>query len=149
MEAATIVLIATIVGVLYSGVTGKGLFRPTSESPGSAMPEASESAFLTFEEAQSLYNRQGALFIDGRHPYDFGIGHIKGALNIPLEEFETARPFLSSLPRDQMLVTYCDGEECSSSIALAKLLYATGFINVKVFFGGWNEWRKHDQPVDP
>jgi len=149
LEALCILVIAAAAGFLFTGLTGRGFFRHTVGMPLPALSETPASPFLTFEEAQSLHNHHQTIFIDSRYAYDFALGHIKGAINIPLHEFDTAQPILSSLSRDQVLVTYCDGEECSSSIELAKLLYASGFVNVKVFFGGWNEWRTHDQPTEP
>jgi rhodanese-related sulfurtransferase len=149
IEASIIVLIASVAGFLFTAITGRGFFQTTLGLPGPSVPEVSTSTFLTFEEAQVLYDRHAALFIDSRYAYDFGIGHIKGAVNIPLHDFDTVKRLLDPLPRDQVIITYCDGEECSSSVELAKLLYASGFVNVKIFFGGWNEWRTRNQPMEP
>lgn len=96
-----------------------------------------------------MHVQQQAIFIDARSSYDFGMGHITGAISIPLQDFDTTHPLISALPRDQVFVTYCDGEACSSSIALATLMQAAGFSKVKVFFGGWNEWGEHHQATEP
>ena len=144
-----IVVAAIILSFTFTGIMGKGLFRvsPAPKAPTAA--DAVESTFLTYEEARGFYLRGSALFIDARHASDFNAGHIKGAVSIPLQEIRKNSPILSDLPRDRLLVAYCDGEGCSSSIELAKLLYRSGFSNVKVFFGGWNEWLAHKQPTDP
>jgi rhodanese-related sulfurtransferase len=149
IEASFIVLIASVSGLLFTAVAGRGFFQTMIGLSGPGVPEVTTSTFLTFEEAQALYDRHVALFIDSRYAYDFGIGHIKGAVNIPLHDFDTVKRLLDPLPRDQVIITYCDGEECSSSIELARLLHASGFVNVKIFFGGWNEWRTHNQPTEP
>jgi rhodanese-related sulfurtransferase len=148
-EASIIVLIASVAGFLFTDISGRGFFQTTLGLAGPRAPKVTTSTFLTFEEALALYDRHVALFIDSRHAYDFGVGHIKGAINIPLHEFDIVKQSLDNLPRDQMIITYCDGEECSSSIELAKLLYASGFLDVKIFFGGWSEWRTHNQPTEP
>jgi rhodanese-related sulfurtransferase len=108
-----------------------------------------KSTFLTYEEARGLHLEGRALFIDARDGYDFGIGHIKGAVSLPLRQFNKNHPLLADLPKDRLLVIYCDGAECNSSAELAKMLYESGYSNVKVFFGGWNEWLAHKQPTDP
>jgi rhodanese-related sulfurtransferase len=148
-EATMIVVAAMMLGFAYTGVMRKGLFRASSPSSPAAEPEAIASTFLAYEEAQGLYIRQRALFVDARHASDFNGGHIKGAVNIPLSELQENHGILESLPKDRLLVVYCDGESCNSSVELAKLLYGAGFSNVKIFFGGWNEWFAHKQPREP
>jgi rhodanese-related sulfurtransferase len=149
MEAEMIVMAAMLLSFMYTGIMSKGLFRGSPASSATNAPEAVGSTFLTYEEAQGLYLRKRALFIDARYAYDFSAGHIKGAVNIPLHEFDKNHPILTVLPKDQMLVVYCDGVGCNSSAELAKMLYGFGYSNVKVFFGGWNEWLAHKQPTEP
>ena len=45
------------------------------------------------------------------------------------------------------IVTYCSGEDCHSSVDLAARLIEFGFENVKIFFGGWEEWNIAGLPV--
>ncbi|MCC6398992.1 MAG: rhodanese-like domain-containing protein [Bacteroidetes bacterium] len=149
VEAIRIVLLGAAAGFLFTALTGQGFFRHTTRTNPTAPNDASTPPFLTYEEAESLHVRQEALFVDARSSYDFGMGHIAGAVSIPLQDSDPTHPLISALPRDQQLVTYCDGEECSSSIALATLLQSAGFSKVRVFFGGWNEWRKHHQATEP
>jgi 3-mercaptopyruvate sulfurtransferase SseA len=47
-----------------------------------------------------------------------------------------------------VLVAYCDGQECNSSINLALKLDSLGYSNVKIFFGGWREWTNSSQPTE-
>ena len=148
-EAAMIVAAATILGFAFTGITGKGLFAIPPEPSSSATPESVTSTFLSYEEAQGLFALKRALFIDSRHAYDFGAGHISGAVSLPLQEFNMNHPILSNLSRDRLIVVYCDGEGCNSSVELAKLLYGSGYSHVKVFFGGWTEWLAHGQPTEP
>lgn len=149
VEATQIVLLGAVAGFLFTALTGRGFFNPTRGTDPTPLASAARPPFLTFEEAESLHVRQQALFVDARSSYDFGMGHIAGAISIPLQDFDTTHPLVSALPRDQLLVTYCDGEECSSSITLAALMNAAGFSRVRVFFGGWNEWREHHQATEP
>jgi rhodanese-related sulfurtransferase len=98
-------------------------------------------AFITLAEAEELFARREAIFIDSRPQKDYRKGHILGALNIPFEE-QKERDFISriSFPPDHTLVVYCDGDECRSSVELAKILHERKFTSIKVFFGGWAEW---------
>lgn len=146
-EASVILLASIALGFSYTYVTSKGLFAPPklrqATTPASAAPE-----FISYEEAVALFNAGAALFVDARHEYDYKLGHIKGAINVPLQDFALERSPLSSLPKDTLIVTYCDGAECNSSIELAQKLAAAGFTKVKMFFGGWNEWKQHHLQVE-
>ncbi|MFQ6109338.1 MAG: rhodanese-like domain-containing protein [Candidatus Aminicenantales bacterium] len=105
--------------------------------------------FITLAEAEELFARREAIFIDSRPARDYSEGHILGALNIPLEE-QRKKDLLSllSLPPEQTLVVYCDGDECQSSVELSKILHQQGFSSIKVFFGGWVEWVEAGLPID-
>jgi rhodanese-related sulfurtransferase len=124
---------------------GKGFFGSSS----STVKEMDSLPSVTYEEARDLYHKGDALFVDARHTYDFGAGHIKGAISVPLQDFDTVRPMLSILPKDKIIVIYCDGADCNSSRELALKLRADGYTNLKVFFGGWTEWTAHGQPREP
>lgn len=103
--------------------------------------------FITLSEAEDLFSQGEALFIDSRPEKDFRSGHIPGAVNIPVvqEREEALNSF--SFPKERTLVIYCDGSECQSSVFLARLLHQKGFVNIKVFFGGWVEWVREGLPV--
>ncbi len=143
-ESAWIVGWALILGFTSSAISEKGFFAPVPEasSERKAAPQ-----FISLEEARALYENQSAIFVDGRHAYDFGLGHIKGAINIPLAEFSVAPSLLGNLSKETTLVTYCDGAECNSSIELAMKLDSLGYSNVRIFFGGWKEWQSLNLPT--
>ncbi len=145
-EAGTLLLASILLGFAYSFVMKKGFFAITQHTSAPAATVAPE--FISYEEAVHLYNAGTALFVDARHEYDYKLGHIKGAVNVPLKDFSLATSALASVPREKLIVTYCDGAECNSSIELAQKLTAAGFTNVKMFFGGWNEWRQHHGEVE-
>jgi len=149
VEATIIVAAAVTLGMTYAAATGTGLFQASPAATSAPAPADVGSPYLTLEQAEDLYRRQSGLFIDSRHPDDFVAGHIRGAINVPLHDFGDNHPILSILAPDQMLVTYCDGEDCNSSADLAASLRAYGFSNVRVFFGGWKAWREHKQPTEP
>jgi rhodanese-related sulfurtransferase len=141
-QSGGLLLMAALCGLAWTALTGTGLF--TRPSPGSAGPDAA-IPHITYDEAL-MYLRQGdAIFIDARHGFDFHRGHIPGAINIPLADFESLQPVVATLPRDATIITYCDGQECNSSEALARDLMQQGFQHVKVFFAGWNQW-VHESP---
>ncbi len=145
IEAGFILLFASFLGFLYSGFSAKGLFLPSR--PDKSTSETVPGKFLSFDEALALHENRKVLFVDARHHYDFSLGHIEGALNIPLRDFDSGVTQLSGFAKSTMIVTYCDGSECNSSVGLAAKLDSAGYTKVHIFFGGWNEWLSHHQPV--
>jgi rhodanese-related sulfurtransferase len=123
-EAAVIVVASILLGFTYTAVSGKGLFGPSHDGTGGVtVPGEDSSTFITYEEALDYFEKDKALFIDARHEYDYNLGHIPGARNLPLKEFESRNDILSSITKDKLLITYCDGAECNSSVELASKLY--------------------------
>jgi rhodanese-related sulfurtransferase len=143
-ESAVFVAIAALAGFAYTGFLSKGWFAPDA----GGRKAASAPATISLTEAQKLFETGAAMFIDARPAFDFGLGHIRGAVNVPLKDFTTTHEILNLIPREQPLVTYCDGEECNSSVMLASKLDSLGYRNVRVFFGGWKEWSSHKLPVE-
>ncbi|GJQ21157.1 MAG: hypothetical protein HBSIN02_15120 [Bacteroidia bacterium] len=146
-EAAIIALSASVFGFVYTGIMRKGLFAEGYSQESAVSRPGSPSTIIHVDEARELYESGRALFIDARHPFEFAMGHIPNAINIPLGEFEKRESQIDSLPRDKVLVTYCDGVQCNSSIGLAARLREAGFQNVQIFFGGWNEWQARNLPI--
>ena len=66
-------------------------------------------------------------FIDVREPNEFAMGHLRGAINIPLSQFEQSNR-LDSIPKDDEIVLYCrTGSRSSYAMMILRL---KGFKNV-------------------
>ena len=146
-EAMFIILTAAVLGLSYTFFMHKGIFSTHNN----VKPRVSKSVppeFISFDEAVALYKSNAALFVDARHNYDYNLGHIAGAINVPLENFDFPSSRLADTAKDRVIITYCDGAECNSSIELAKKLSEAGFTNVKMFFGGWTEWQQQHQRTE-
>lgn len=102
-------------------------------------------------EASDLFSVPGAaVFIDARSRSDFDKGHVPGALNVPHAAASTDVPSEALvLPRSAVLVVYCEGGDCGSSLNLARILSEIGFGDIRVVTGGWTEWVKGGLPVEP
>jgi rhodanese-related sulfurtransferase len=103
--------------------------------------------------AKQLFDRN-ALFIDARTKPEFDSLHIKGALNIPYEEFH-ALPvqqrieMMRKFNKDGIIVVYCKGGKCEVSIDLAYDIAKLGFNSVSIYKGGIHEWKESGYPVEP
>ena len=144
-ETLLLIVAAAILGFAYTFVTKQGFF---SEKKSAFSSTTANLEMISLEKAKELYESQGVLFIDARHDFEYKMGHIRGAINIVLKEIDTHRILLESIPKEKMLIVYCDGAECNSSIELALKLMELKFTNVKVFFGGWQEWKANNLSID-
>ena len=144
-EVLLLIAAAILLGFAYTFVTKQGFFSENKQAPAAATPNIE---MISLEKAKDLYKSQGVLFIDARHDFEYKMGHVRGAVNIALKDINTRRNLLESIPKEKMLIVYCDGAECNSSIELAIKLIELKFVNVKVFFGGWQEWKASNLSID-
>jgi len=112
--------------------------------------EPGDPPTLRMAEAFDRWSAKRHVFIDAREPEEYKEGHIAGAISFPYDYFEDYKDkILAELPKDTLIVTYCSGSECESSLFLARLLAQEyGYKNVEIFFGGWTQWSKHQLPVE-
>jgi len=82
--------------------------------------------------------------LDVRPPDEFALGHLPGAVNIPLRELETR---LAELDTNQEIVAYCRGPYCVLSFEAVAALRGRGF-NVRRLEDGYPEWRAAGLPVE-
>jgi rhodanese-related sulfurtransferase/DNA-binding transcriptional ArsR family regulator len=81
--------------------------------------------------------------LDVRPADEFALGHLPGAVNIPLRELEAR---LAQLDRGQEIVAYCRGPYCVLSYEAVAALRARGF-KVRRLENGLPEWRAAGLPV--
>ncbi|MEY3231516.1 MAG: Rhodanese-like domain [Planctomycetota bacterium] len=83
------------------------------------------------------------LLIDPRTPAQFQAGHIAGARNIQLDEFQSQSTRQGRIPayeRFETLVVYGNDPASTVARAMAKRLLANDYKNVYWFTGGTAEW---------
>lgn len=86
----------------------------------------------------------GVVVLDVRPEDEYGLGHLPGALNIPLRQLEQR---LAELPRKQEIVAYCRGPYCVLSFEAVAELRARGF-KVRRLESGFPEWKAAGLPVE-
>jgi rhodanese-related sulfurtransferase/DNA-binding transcriptional ArsR family regulator len=82
--------------------------------------------------------------LDVRPEDEFALGHLPGAINIPLRELVKR---LADLDAGQEIVAYCRGPYCVLSYEAVAVLRARGF-KVRRLEDGLPEWRAAGLPVD-
>ncbi len=89
--------------------------------------------------------RDGSVvLLDVRPEDEYGLGHLPGALNIPLRQLEQR---LAELPRQNEIIAYCRGPYCVLSFEAVAALRAKGF-NVRRLEEGFPEWKAAGLPIE-
>jgi ArsR family transcriptional regulator len=83
------------------------------------------------------------IVLDVRPGDEFALGHLPGALNIPLAELERR---LAELPVHREVIAYCRGPYCVLSFEAVAALRARGY-RVRRLEDGYPEWKAAGLPV--
>ena len=99
--------------------------------------------------AKKLYDSQKFLFVDARSRDDYDEGHIKGAVSLPVGQFdEKIEAFLEQYPPEKAIATYCSGRTCQDSHRLAQFLLEFGYTEINVFIDGFPGWQAEGHPIE-
>lgn len=91
-----------------------------------------------------MNNHDDVLIIDIRSAADFKNGHIKGAKNIPLNEFASGINDYSEF-KDKAVLIYCNsGNTATRAI---KLLKKANFAQINNLEGGIAAWKEANMPL--
>ena len=74
--------------------------------------------------------------LDVRDAGQFAVEHIPGAVNIEWRQVFGQR---AELPKDKTILVYCNTSSFAAQVAMA--LRMDGFENVRLLYGGFNEWK--------
>jgi 3-mercaptopyruvate sulfurtransferase SseA len=61
---------------------------------------------VSVTDAKAAFDKGQAIIVDVRAPQSFELGHVKGAINIPLGTI-TTDPVILKLDKHQWIITYC------------------------------------------
>ncbi|MDQ7053067.1 MAG: rhodanese-like domain-containing protein [candidate division KSB1 bacterium] len=105
-------------------------------------PEVRPSSLdtVTLDDVWQAIDTGSAVLIDARSPFQYDIGHIPGAINIPVDAENLPALYENHDLRDRELIIYCAGPHCDAAERLAARLRELGHRRVRVFSGGWEAW---------
>jgi rhodanese-related sulfurtransferase len=151
LEAAVIVTLGALIGLslhhrllldVFAGRTASPPARPVTTGTVAAYPSPVDLA-----EVEELL-AAGGLPVDARNPEIFQAGHLPGAYSLPLADVsEEIGSFRDKVHLDTILIVYCGGYGCADSFDLAVRLIAEGYRDVRVYEGGFPEWRDANRSV--
>lgn len=82
--------------------------------------------------------------LDVRPEDEFALGHLPGAINVPLVALEQR---LAELPQDKEVIAYCRGPYCVLSFEAVATLRSRGF-RVRRLVDGFPEWKAAGLPIE-
>lgn len=101
------------------------------------------------EDAYASFRQRTAIFVDARGAEHFNLGHIPGAVDLPITEFSETFPKVEGLlPKDARLIVYCEGVDCDEAQTLSWELVGRGFKGIVYFKKGWEAWDKAGYPQE-
>ena len=80
---------------------------------------------------------KAAVVLDVRPEDEFALGHVRGALNIPMDQLKRR---LAELPKGHEIVAYCRGPYCVLSFEAVAMLRKQGYL-VRRLEDGFPEWK--------
>ncbi|MFC1814810.1 rhodanese-like domain-containing protein [Thermodesulfobacteriota bacterium] len=101
------------------------------------------------ETAKEIYDSGKSVFVDARARDFYNEGHIKGAISLPVGDFDRLiDTFKKDYPIGKYIITYCSGRECGDSHQLAQYLLENGYSDISVFVDGYPGWVEKGYPID-
>jgi rhodanese-related sulfurtransferase len=90
---------------------------------------------------EAAINDSSVQIIDARPAFQYEMGHIPGAVNIPYNTPNLEIVMQKSSLVNKVLIVYCSSKKCNAANVLAEKLLIQGYSHIKVYPGGWQEWR--------
>jgi rhodanese-related sulfurtransferase len=110
--------------------------------------QATPFKIISLAQFKKLLNEKRGVLLDARGTEEFKIGHINGARNIPALNVEQYFEKLVTIPRDTLVIIYCNNPECHLGQMLADFLKVMEFKNLLLYDDGWDGWIEAKMPVD-
>lgn len=112
---------------------------PPTVKPGTITQMPLDQFFVMRSEGKTLV-------VDVRRSVMFALGHIGGAINLPLSSFESSfkkhrDQIDEAIAHGKVIVLYCDGEDCPDAHNTAKAFAERGY-STSIYRGGWAEWKQ-------
>jgi rhodanese-related sulfurtransferase len=109
-----------------------------------AVTVAEISCELLWERIQSSAN---LVLVDALAPISYAGAHLPGAINIPPDRVDDLAE--RRIPdHGAVVVVYCAGPECESSVEVGMRLVELGYRNVLHFAGGKQAWKDAGLPFE-
>lgn len=88
------------------------------------------------------------VLVDALAPISYARSHLPGAINLTPEWVDERAP--RRIPdRETPIVVYCSNPTCETSVEVAQRLLELGYVDVRHYPGGKQEWVEAGLPLEP
>jgi len=135
---------------LISGFAGAFMYQTVFVSQKNTAYEKLVSVPLTeissYQLLQKISNGdKDFIIVDVRNKDAYDLGHIKGAVSMPLADIPLK---YRELPKDKDIIVYCWSRECMLGPKASATLAMLGLTNIKELRIGWCEWSERGYQID-
>jgi rhodanese-related sulfurtransferase len=153
MEMAVIILIAAAAGIIWNHrmllEVWSGKQTRTAVPPPVSAEQAPVPLPAGLLQVREMLESKEAVIVDARSDLAFSEGRIKGALSMPVGEFDARfKDFSKKVPANLAIIVYCSGYGCHDGMTVGKKLMEKGYGQVFVYEGGFPEWKDAGLPID-
>ena len=111
-----------------------------------------EVTSISLERFFELHQAGKAMVFDARPGFFHSLGHIPGAISLPLKNCDEAihrreAEIKAALAEGKTLVVYCTSITCPDARSVARHLSGFGH-PASIFSGGWDEWKSAGLPTE-
>lgn len=99
---------------------------------------------ISLEELMTRMDKGEVLLWDVRPQDEYEMGHIPGAISVPIDELEK---YLAALPMNMEIVAYCRGPYCFMSAQAVEILQSKG-IKASRLEEGVHEWKRYAEHMN-
>lgn len=92
---------------------------------------------VSLDELESMLHNKNVLLMDVRPPSEYELGHITGAVSVPMNDLLCC---LKDFSKEKEIIAYCRGPFCVLADEAVRVLTENGF-NVRRLDEGYPEWK--------
>ena len=145
LQSLILSALGAIVGFAYNAASPEGISVKGGKE---AILQQQGTRVLTTDEVKYYGQQQGTLMVDARSAEEYELGHISGAVSLPLDKFDQAFTTVQpELRKSKLIIIYCSGGSCGTSEEVAKKLGEKGFRDLAVFTDGLPGWMRAKLPI--
>lgn len=157
-EILLIVTLSIVFAFIYNSVSPKGIplfkivetiqYVSDEELTKKNNYDSTLSRNVSTQQMLELIKEKKSVIIDARNKEAYNKGHIPGSINIPFLDVFNYVEVLNEIPRDTLIIVYCEGINCELSHHLADFLKGMNFVRVYQYSEGIEEWIKNQLPLE-
>ena len=113
-----------------------------------AKEEKTVYRIITLDQFKRLIEKSKPIIFDARDAEGYKKGHVKGARNLYGPDAADRFEQLVVLPRDTLIILYCNNPDCHLGRMAGDFLGVIGFTKMYLYDDGWDGWIQAKMPID-